>query len=269
MSRTHARQAETTLHIEERGSGAPLVLLHGWGLNLRVWDGLARQLAPECRTLAVDLPGHGQSPWRFARNEGTLEQQAELIAAILPPRCTLLGWSLGGQIALRIASLWPQRVTRLVLIATTPRFVADASWPDALAPSVLEDFAARLEEDAPGTVADFLDLQTRGSAGAGQVLAALRKALLEHGLAADAALAAGLSILRTADLRAELGTIRQPTLVLAGQHDRIAPPAASRALASALPHGRYLELRRGAHAPFLSHPEWVATQLRAFLGEGS
>ena len=55
------------LHIERSGSGAPLVLWHGWGLNLRVFDSLRGALGAtgvSWRTEAVDLPGHGLSPWR-------------------------------------------------------------------------------------------------------------------------------------------------------------------------------------------------------------
>lgn len=266
MNAASVRHASRTpLHVEAAGRGSPLVMLHGWGLNLRVWDGLARALADERHVLRIDLPGHGRSPWTFAAGEGTLERQAELIAASLPPRCTLLGWSLGGQLALRIARAHPQQIERLVLVATTPRFVAGEDWPNGVAPAVLSDFAARLAQDTDGTVADFLELQLRGSAVAGQAHAALRAALVAHGRADPAALDAGLSILRTADLRAELGAVEQPALVLAGQYDRLVPPAASRTLALALPRGRYHELRRGAHAPFLSHAAEVAGQLRDFL----
>lgn len=266
MNAASARHASgTPLHVEAEGRGRTLVLLHGWGLNLRIWDGLASSLAGELQVLRIDLPGHGRSPWPFDAGGGTLERQAELIAAALPPRCTLLGWSLGGQLALRIARACPQQIERLVLVATTPRFVAGEDWPNGVAPAVLEDFAARLAQDTEGTVADFLELQLRGSAGAGHEHAALRAALLAHGRADPAALDSGLSILRTADLRAELGAVGQPALVLAGQYDRLTPPAASRALALALPRGRYHELRRGAHAPFLSHAAEVVGQLRDFL----
>ena len=53
----------TALHYELRGRGRDLVLLHGWGMNLRVWDELARTLARRFRVIAIDLPGHGRSDW--------------------------------------------------------------------------------------------------------------------------------------------------------------------------------------------------------------
>jgi len=69
------------LYVEVNGSGADLVLLHGWGLNLRVWDGLVEELHDRFRLIAVDLPGHGRSTWSFER--GTPAEQAWLIHTTL------------------------------------------------------------------------------------------------------------------------------------------------------------------------------------------
>jgi pimeloyl-ACP methyl ester carboxylesterase len=53
----------TNLYVETHGSGPDLVLLHGWGLNLRVWDGLIREMENSFRIITVDRPGHGRSAW--------------------------------------------------------------------------------------------------------------------------------------------------------------------------------------------------------------
>src|SRR2546430_17565199 len=57
------RSGVSALYFEVQGRGRDLVLLHGWGLNLRVWDELAGVLARRFRVIAVDLPGHGKSDW--------------------------------------------------------------------------------------------------------------------------------------------------------------------------------------------------------------
>jgi len=254
------------LHIERSGRGAPLVLWHGWGLNLRVFDSLRGALgsagAP-WRTEAVDLPGHGLSPWR---DEGSDAVLARLVES-LPHGCTLLGWSLGGQFALRAALAAPERVARLVLVGATPRFTAAAGWPQGLPPGALAQMQERLAEDYRRTVGEFLELQVRGSRDAAQAGAALRAALLRHGEAEPEALAAGLDWLARHDLRDTLARVRQPALVIAGQHDRVTPPAASEALAAALPRARYLQVARAAHAPFLSHPLEFLTALLGFLAD--
>jgi pimeloyl-[acyl-carrier protein] methyl ester esterase len=255
------------LYTEVRGSGPALVLLHGWGLNVRVWDGLAATLCDRFRIIAVDLPGHGRSVWLPERS--SLEQQATQIAetvAAIAGEYSLLGWSLGGQIALQLAGA--QRaaaVDRLVLIATTPRLIAGDDWPHGAPAERLEAQATGLETDYRRTVSDFLELQVRGSASGVETLAQLRAALFAHGFPGLAALARDLELLHETDLRARLADITLPTLVIAGQYDRVTLPAASHALADSLPNARYVELRRAAHAPFLSHLPQLAALIADFL----
>jgi pimeloyl-[acyl-carrier protein] methyl ester esterase len=308
------------------------VLLHGWGLNVRVWDGLAAALCDRFRIATVDLPGHGRSGWLPERS--SLEEQATRVRetiATITEEYSLLGWSLGGQIALqlaaeqhaadaRLASVASVATTlnRLVLIATTPRFVAGPDWPHGTPPERLAAQAEDLRSDYRRTVGDFLELQVRGSAGGAEALAQLRAALFAHGVAEDvaalsqggydsqqrlsagsaqfaavghgepraipagrsatvshvpsepqgpllAALARGLELLRDTDLRPLLPEITPPTLVIAGQYDRVTLPAASRALADSLPNSRYVEIRRAAHAPFLSHLPELSALIADFL----
>jgi pimeloyl-[acyl-carrier protein] methyl ester esterase len=251
------------LHVERSGRGRPLVLLHGWGLNLRVFDALRESLAATREVFAVDLPGHGRSAFDGSRR--SLVAQAEDVLAALPSAFDLLGWSFGGQIALVMVASAPRRIERLVLVSTTPRFVHAPDWPAGLAPGVAEAFAMQLRTDYTRTIGEFLELQVRGSRDAERVLAALRRAVLTQGAAAADALAAGLDILRTADLRPQLAAVAVPTLVLGGQYDRVIPPAATRALASALPDAVHHEFARAAHAPFLSHPREFAARVHAFI----
>lgn len=254
------------LYVEGTGSGPDLVLLHGWGLNVRVWDGLVAELRDRFRLLTVDLPGHGRSPW--AAGSGTPAEQAWLIHSTLASvsnRYSLLGWSLGGQIALDLAAAVPGQIDRLVLVAATPRFAQSPDWPHGMQPAVIAKLAAQLHQDYEQTVSDFLELQVRGSVEGEGVLQQLRNALFVHGQAKPEALEAGLNTLATSDLRPTLPHVRVPTLVIAGQHDRITAPAASRALAEALPDARYVEMRRGAHAPFLSHRKEFAALVEQFL----
>jgi pimeloyl-[acyl-carrier protein] methyl ester esterase len=251
------------LYRESRGSGPPIVLLHGWAMNLRVFDALAAELAATHRVVTFDLPGHGRSPWHAGLTA------AAIVAALLqelPERTALLGWSLGGQLALRLAASAPTRVERLVLVASTPRFSAGADWPHGLQAEALQRFAAGLPRDRARTLEEFLELQVRGGAGAATALAGLRAALADHGAADPQALTAGLEQLATADLRALAPTLHLPVLLVSGRNDRVTPPGAARALAALLPDARYVELRRAAHALPLSHRDALLAELRMFLG---
>lgn len=262
------------LHTQVQGEGPRLVLLHGWSLNLRVWDQIVPALAQHFQVIRIDLPGHGLSAWRSEAR--TLRGQAHLVRDALlslerqdPARAargySLLGWSLGGQIALELAVSDELVLEALILVSTTPRFVAGADWPYGMAPAVLQRFAEQLTVDFRQTIRDFLELQVRGSTGGPAVLKMLQSALLAQGGPTRDALEAGLHVLADTDLRPRLSGLRERALVVAGQYDRVAPPEASRALAASLARAEYFELRRAGHAPFLSHGEGFARRVTMFL----
>ncbi|ODV10634.1 MAG: pimeloyl-[acyl-carrier protein] methyl ester esterase [Thiobacillus sp. SCN 64-317] len=239
-----------------------LFLLHGWGMNARVFDPLAEWLAGDFEVRALDLPGHGG---RAALPDNTLRGWADDLVRQLPDGATLLGWSLGGQVAMRAALDCPRKVTRLILLASTPRFVKAKDWEHGMAPADLEDFAAALMADPHATLLRFLSLQTRGMAGQKALLQQLRQTLLAAPAAEANALAAGLAILRDTDLRGELPRLAQPVLVVHGALDMLAPAAAGGWLADHLPAVQHLELARAAHAPHLSHGADVAVAIGRFM----
>ena len=253
-----------TLYSETSGpvDAEPLVLLHGWGMNLRVFDALAATLAAHYRVTVIDLPGHGASPWNAQLAQS---QWLAGVAALLPRAATLVGWSLGGQLALQLASQPALAVRRLVLIATNARFVQSTDWPAGLPAATLTAFAAQLERDAPGTIADFLELQVRGSMDATAVRMGLQQSLQRHGMAQPQGLRAGLALLEHNDLRELARGLDVPALVIAGQYDRVTPPQAAQALVRLLPQAQLLQIPRAGHAPFLSHPAPVAAALLDFL----
>lgn len=240
----------------------PLAMLHGWGMNLRVFDQLREDL-PEYESWAIDLPGHGRSPWWPEAVD--FNAQRDAVLAALPPRCVLVGWSLGAKLALSIAADFAQRVTALVLISATPRHMQSHDWPQGMKHDALEVFERALEQDWQHTLDDFVWLQLRGSRNAEVSQQAMTAALSAQGAPQPPALAAGLSLLGSVDLRAQVGRIQQPTLIIAGQHDRVTSPEAARWLAAAMPHARLVEVPRAGHAPLVSHHTQVAAAMREFL----
>ena len=244
-----------------RSTRPVLALVHGWGMNSRVFDALAGLLADDFDVQALDLPGHGG---REALAHNTLQSWADDLAQQLPDGATLLGWSLGGQVAMRAALDHPRRISRLILLAATPRFVASDDWPHAMAPNDLNDFGAALLADPQATLLRFLSLQTRGMDGQKAMLQQLRQTLLAAPQPQGAALSAGLDMLLTTDLRDKLKQLRQPSLVLHGALDTLSAPAAGAWLADTLPDACYVEFPRAAHAPHLSHAADVAAEIGRF-----
>ena len=239
-----------------------VLLLHGWGFSAGVWEDLARRLAPRFRVHTPDLPGYGAMP---ACAPYTLEAIAGAVARAAPRRCHVVGWSLGGEVALAWARRAPHQVRRLALIATTPCFTSKPGWPCATAPAVLREFGRSLAADRAGTLARFVAAQAKGDARARQFASVLKESSERN--TPDSVLAAGLAVLSSADLRRELSRVKQPALVMHGARDRIVPVMAGRRLAAALPEARFELLRACAHAPFLSQPAQTAKLLRAFFDE--
>ena len=116
-----------SLHIEKLGQGEPLVMIHGWGMHSGMWM-QARDLLSEYFELhMVDLPGMGHSETLDVYN---LHSVAEKIAEKIPSNAYMLGWSLGGLIATKIALMTP--IKKLILVGSTPCFVARDDWQQGM-----------------------------------------------------------------------------------------------------------------------------------------
>ncbi len=250
------------LHIDSVGSGAPLVLLHGWGMDGGIWDNVVSRLAQQFRVHNVDLPGHGASG---RSEEFVLDNVVEQVAAHFDEPVHVCGWSLGGQVALRWAALRPQQLRKLVLVASTPCFVQREGWIHAMADGVLQEFAAALMDNPELTLKRFLALQLRGSEHEREILADLRARLFSRGKPDIDALRGGLEVLRDTDLRTSLPGLDHEVLVIAGDRDLLTPLAASVFMVETLPGARLVRVEGASHAPFLSHPEIFLDSMKDFL----
>ena len=249
----------------EVGTGPPLLLLHGWCFSSLVFSEALAAFSAAYRVLAPDLPGHGASDpvtdYGFAALAADLRAW---LAALSLDRIRLLGWSMGGQVALELAaSLPPERVERLLLVAVTPRFCAADDWPHGLPEGQVWAMERQLRRDYLGALKDFrLRMLT------GEELPLDRRqriaALIGPPPAPADALAA-LAALRREDQRSCLAALDCPTLVQHGELDTITLPGAARTLAEKIAGAR-LELLPGiAHAPFISRPDEAFAQWRTFL----
>ncbi len=237
---------------------ADLFFLHGWGLSSVVWAS-TRALLPGA---TPDLPGYGDSPMVAPYSTETL---ADAVAENLAEPTDLVGWSMGGMVALALAARYPERVRRLVLVGTSPVFAARGDWSHGMAAPVLAEFAQALKEDFRATLLRFLSLQSRGGEEARAVTARLRERMRGQAEPRPEALAAGLELLRAVDLREQARQVRCPALVVHGAHDMLCAPAAGKWLAGHLPEARLALHPLAAHAPFLSHPEWFVASVKGFL----
>jgi pimeloyl-[acyl-carrier protein] methyl ester esterase len=238
-----------------------------------VWSEVAQKLAEDFCVHSVDLPGFGFSVGRVSTLQNIVglkpDQQMDFIVDALSERfegaVNVCGWSLGGQVAMHWAAREPTKVNKLIVVTSTPCFTNRDDWSFGLSADVLAKFATELEQNHVTTLRRFISLQLRGSENERELLTQLREQLFSRGEPDMSALRGGLEILRDADQRSEVASIKQQTLVIAGQRDKLTPPEASYYLAQVIPNARLVEIEGAAHAPFLSHPDMFVAQVSRFL----
>lgn len=249
------------MHIDTVGRGPSLALIHGWAMHGGLFAPLVERLKHRYTLHLVDLPGHGHSR-DSARPLDPHALAAELVDAV--PDAVWLGWSLGGQFALRNALDHPGRVRGLVMLASSPRFVAGDDWPHGVRATLFRDFGDALAQDFRGTLDGFLALEALGSASAQEELRELRRHAFERGEPAPAALIEGLALLDRADARAELARLAVPSLWISGRRDRLVPAGAMPAAAALAPDATSLVVHDAGHAPFLGAADAVAQAIDDF-----
>ncbi len=237
-----------------------VVFLHGWGMRAGVWDALRSKLAGR-NTRAPDLPGYGATA---APPAYTLDTVVDRLANEAGAEIDLVGWSLGGLIALHWATTRPARVRRLVLLSATPCFVANADWPHGVSPATLRMFMAQLKQSPDALMRRFCALQAEGEEDPG----ALSTALCAQRTDASAqTLIDSLSLLGTSDVRHALASLTQPALILHGECDAVTPMVAAQWMGEQLPHARSQYFSHCGHALPLSRPAACAQSIEHFLDE--
>jgi pimeloyl-ACP methyl ester carboxylesterase len=256
------------MEYEEHGEGArPFVLVHGFTGSRDDWCEQLPRLAPRGRTLAVDLRGHGGSSNPGDAAGYTLDQLAADLAGFLDavdaPPCDLLGHSMGGFVALRLALSEPERVASLVLMDTAAEPIApearrffEIGGKIALEQGMEALFQisrAAGERDPNRPPALVRAIERLGPA--------LHWARIEAKMRAMDPVAfgtLGAALTEAPGLAQRLAEIRCPTTVIVGAEDKpfLAP---ARVLAEGIPGARHVVIEGGAHSPQLENPDaWLA-----------
>jgi pimeloyl-[acyl-carrier protein] methyl ester esterase len=236
------------IHLNKYGSGFPVVFFHGWGFDQHIWMSLVSELQSRYQLILVDLPGFGQSPMM----DWTAFKTSLLVQ--LPEYFAVVGWSMGGLYGTRLALDVPQRVTHLMNICSSPRFLLDDSWP-GVAREVFAEFYRKLSQAPQSTLTEFIELQTSRT-----------KFKMELGcLPTEEGLASGLEILDTWDFREQMTQFDRPACYMFGRLDPIVPVKTMRVMQEIYPNFNYVFFNRAAHMPFLSHPDLFLNEFRGFI----
>jgi len=250
----------------ESGEGRPLVLLHGWSMSHAVFSELADLLSADYRLLIPDLPGHGESA---TVDPCDLKSFSQLLAVWLDnlglDQVDLLGWSLGGQVALQFCADYQLRVRRLILLSSTPRFCIGDTWSAGLSQTKLRTLRRGLQMRYLATMGEFFDLQFEGEdLSSDRRREILRFAVRPAGLPEPENAISTLKILGQEDLRSLLDLIEHDSLIVHGENDQIIPLTAGEYLSEKLQHGQLVSLPSVGHAPFLSCPTLLVQLIKEF-----
>jgi 3-oxoadipate enol-lactonase len=250
------------------GAGPTVLMLHGIGGGHLVFAPQVETLASSgYRAVAWDMPGYGHSapiePYTF---KGLAQSCIKLIEALLQaddqrrPGVILLGHSIGGMVAQEVVARRPELVSKLVLCGTSPSFgKPDGDWQQQF----IEQRTAPL--DAGKSMADLAELLVPQMVGPGSLPEGVRLATHCMAQVPPSTYRRALEALVTFDRRANLAQISVPTLLVAGEHDRNAPPAVMKKMAEAIPNSTYIEMRGIGHLQNLEAPDDFDGLLLNFL----
>jgi pimeloyl-ACP methyl ester carboxylesterase len=266
----HATVDGRTLAYAELGpAGVPLLLLNGTGSPMSQWDpALLAALSADRRVVVYDYPGLGGSaalPGRLSFDR-LADDATALLTAIGANRADVLGWSMGGFVAQRLAVRHPGRVRALVLAGTNP------GGPKAvLGPTWVQDE----DSDPDAGVRDYVRTNyPAGQRDAGWAFVRRVNAAIDSRRfppdtvpqrTYDAMVDAEDPWLRSSRNLRQLASLAVPTLVVTGAKDVVTPPANSRLIAATIPGARLVLAPDAGHSFLFQRPAATARLIAGFL----
>ncbi|UGB38734.1 alpha/beta fold hydrolase [Frateuria soli] len=261
---------ETRLFYRDWGHGRPIVFLASWALDSRAWDRHMLYFnALGYRCIAMDRRGHGRSddPGRGYQLDRLADDVAGLLEHLDLREATLVTHSMASGEATRyLARHGSGRVSRMVFLApVAPSYAEGSRGPWSMDEPTTDAVLAAIRSDLPRWLADnadafFLPAETGTS-----------PQFVQHtiDIIHDASLQALLECFRAkrADQRAELAAIDVPLLVIHGNRDASEPVQQGRAIATLVPHSRYVEYAGAPHGLYHTHFDQLVEDIGAFLRE--
>lgn len=257
-----ARVRGIEVAYNDAGSGAPLLLLHGFPFNRSMWREQAEALSATRRVITPDLRGLGASG--AGEGPATMEEMAEDLAALLGElnveRAVVGGLSMGGYVALAFLREHPSRVTALVLADTR----AQADTVEAR--GTREETARRALAEGMGPIADAMLPKLLAPATREQrpdVVARVREMILSTKPEGAAAALRGMAARR--DQTDLLETVNVPTLIVVGSEDALTPPSEAEAMRAKIRSSRLVMIEGAGHVSNVERPGEFNRALAEFL----
>jgi pimeloyl-[acyl-carrier protein] methyl ester esterase len=256
------------IYYHAKGSGKPILLIHGRAMDSSAWTFFKEEFSANNTVIAVDLRGHGKSaalpgPYNLESFAHDIQQ---LIEDLDLQKATVMGWSMGVSVILKMLEHPNAHIDSLVFISGTPSLVARDDYPQGVPRAEAYSLLRQLKKDYAVGMANFYN-----SMFAGENLESGQREKI-YPLVADISRAPrqdiaceALESLQREDLRLSLKNITVPTLLIHGALDRICLPAASEYMAVRLPNSVLAIIAAAGHAPFLTAKESVHKEIKKFI----
>lgn len=262
----------STLHVKDMGSGAPVVLIHGWPLTGDMWEYQTVALIEAgYRVITYDRRGFGHSshPASGYNFETFADDLADIIDKLDLQGATLVGFSMGGgEVARYLSKYGAGRIARVALVSSVvPYLQKDDSNPDGVEIGVLADMKDQVRQDRFA----FLGAFAKTFYGVGIVSRPVSQQLLDWTfalgiMASPKATLDCIDAFGSTDFRPDLAAFTVPTLIIHGTSDKTVPiDPTARAAAIAIPHATLIEYDGEPHGLFATAPERLNDDLLAFL----
>jgi non-heme chloroperoxidase len=243
------------MSYEDRGTGDPIIFVHGWGGAGDVWDYQVLDLAPSHRCITIDLRGHGASdkPWGTYNYDLFVRDLHTLITELDLHEVTLVGWSMGGHLSLKYVHEHPERVRQLVITGSGPRFWQAEDAPYGTPPEQVQSLIDAVRLARTETIAGLYSSNFHRTD-----LGPTEQWFVQTGWKVPAFV--GLTSFQAIideDLRTILPEINTPVAVFSGRHDQIWDPNWAKETHRLVPNSTLTFFENSGHVAFIENrAEW-------------
>jgi pimeloyl-ACP methyl ester carboxylesterase len=267
LSFSRVKTADGTLAIQQAGEGKPVIMLHGLGGTKISFLPTQAALAPTHRTIAVDLPGFGDSDKPLGRYDAKFFARwvVGLMDALEIDRAQVIGHSMGGRVAIELGMTHADRVECLALMTPSLAWLRDKRWASYL--RLLRPELALFQPAPRAVVERFVRAAIPGANGgwsAAGIDEFLRSYLTPRGRVAFYAAARNIYLEEGEEFWTRLESVEARSLFLWGRRDQLIPVAFARHVRRALPAAEHVELDCG-HIPQFERPAQTHAALKRFL----
>jgi 3-oxoadipate enol-lactonase len=257
---THRTFSTPELRILRQGKGSPVLLSHALGLDVHMWDHLARELAPTHQVLRYDHRGHGESdaPLGPYSLDDLIDDAARVIREAGSGPVVWVGVSMGGMVGQGVAIKHPELIKALVIANSACHYpeAAQAAWQARV---------AKVQAEGLGSIADMV-MQRYFTETVRGALPELERSARQTLLRASPQGYVGCcQAISTIDFREALGQLKVPTLVIAGKQDQGTPVSMSEQIAQAIPGARLAVIDEASHISVLEAPQAFTQLVQDFL----